>query len=38
VWFSEDDVKRLMTATIQDTHDRYLADTTVSQRAVRPGR
>ena len=38
VWFSEDDVKRLMTATIQDTLDRYLADTTVSQRAVRPGR
>jgi uncharacterized lipoprotein YajG len=38
VWFSEDDVKRLMTATIKDTIDRYLADTTVSQRAVRPGR
>ncbi|HEU4504977.1 MAG TPA: hypothetical protein VFR79_09110 [Nitrospira sp.] len=38
VWFSEDDVKRLMTATIQDTLDRYLADTTVSQRAVRPAR
>jgi hypothetical protein len=38
VWFSEDDVKRLMTATIKDTLDRYLADTTVSQRAVRPSR
>jgi uncharacterized lipoprotein YajG len=38
VWFSEDDVKRLMTATITDTIDRYLADTTVSQRAVRPSR
>jgi hypothetical protein len=38
VWFSEDDVKRLMTATIADTIDRYLADTTVSQRAVRPSR
>ena len=38
VWFSEDDVKRLMTATIKDSLDRYLADTTISQRAVRPGR
>ena len=38
VWFSEDDVKRLLTATIKDSLDRYLADTTVSQRAVRPGR
>lgn len=38
VWFSEDDVKRLMTATIKDTLDRYLADTTISQRAVRPRR
>lgn len=38
VWFSEDDVKRLMTATIKDTLDRYLADTTISQRAVRPSR
>ena len=33
-----DDVKRLMTATIKDTLDRYLADTTISQRAVRPSR
>ena len=38
VWFSEDDLKRLMTATVKDTIDRYLADTTISQRAVRPGR
>ena len=38
VWFSEDDVKRLMTATVKDTIDRYLADTTISQRAVRPNR
>ena len=38
VWFSDDDLTRLMTATIQDTLDRYLADTTVSQRAVRPAR
>jgi hypothetical protein len=27
-----------MTATIKATLDRYLADTTVSQRAVRPSR
>ncbi len=38
VWFGEDDVKRLLTATVKDTIDRYLADTTVSKRAVRPGR
>jgi len=38
VWFSEEDVQRLMTATIKDTIDRYLADTTISQRAVRPSR
>jgi hypothetical protein len=38
VWFSEDDVKRLMAATIKDTLDRYLADTTIVQRAVRPSR
>lgn len=38
VWFSEDDVKRLLTATIKDTIDRYLADTTISRRAVRPAR
>jgi hypothetical protein len=36
VWFSEDDVKKLMAATVKDTLDRYLADTTVRQRAVRP--
>ena len=38
VWFSEDDVERLVVATIKDTIDRYLADTTVSQRALRPKR
>jgi len=38
VWFSEEDVKRLMAATIKDTLDRYLADTTISQRALRPKR
>jgi len=38
VWFSEDDVKRLLVATIKETIDRYLADTTISHRAVRPNR
>ena len=38
VWFSEDDLKRLLAATIKDTIDRYLADTTISHRAVRPSR
>jgi hypothetical protein len=38
VWFSEDDVQRLMVATIKETIDRYLADTTISQRALRPKR
>ena len=38
VWFSEDDVERLVVATIKDTIDRYLADTTLSQRALRPKR
>ena len=38
VWFSEDDVKRLLTVTVKDTIDRYMADTTISQRAVRPAR
>ena len=38
VWFSEEDVERLVVATIKDTIDRYLADTTISQRALRPKR
>ena len=38
VWFDEEDVKRLMTATIKETLDRYLNDTTIVQRAVRPNR
>lgn len=38
VWFSEADVERLVVATIKDTIDRYLADTTISQRALRPKR
>lgn len=38
VWFSEDDVKHLVTETINDTLDRYISDTTISQRALRPNR
>ncbi len=38
VWFSEDVVERLVVVTIIDTNDRYLADTTISQRALRPKR
>jgi hypothetical protein len=38
VWFTEDDVRRLLAATVKDTIDRFLEDTTVSQRAVRPKR
>lgn len=38
VWFAEDDVKQLMAVTIKDTLDRYLSDTTILQRAVRPSR
>ena len=29
VWFLEEDVKRLITANVKDTVDRYLADTTI---------
>ena len=38
IWFAEEDVKQLMAATMKDTLDRYLSDTTISQRAVRPSR
>jgi hypothetical protein len=37
-WFGEEDVHRLLVDTVKDTLDRYLADTTVSQRALRPNR
>jgi uncharacterized lipoprotein YajG len=37
-WFSEDDVQNLLKATIKDTIDRYVEDTTISQRALRPSR
>ena len=36
VWFSEEDVRDLMSATLKDGIDRYLADTTIEQKALRP--
>ena len=38
VWFSEEDVQELMSATLKDGIDRYLADTTIEQKALRPTR
>ena len=38
VWFSEDDVQQLLAATLKDSIDRYLADTTIEQKALRPAR
>jgi len=38
VWFHEDDVQQLLAATLKDDIDRYLEDTTISQKALRPVR
>jgi hypothetical protein len=38
VWFSEDDVQQLLAATLKDGIDRYLADTTIEQKALRTAR
>ena len=38
IWFSEDDVQQLLAATLKDSIDRYLADTTIEQKALRPAR
>lgn len=37
-WFSEDDVQRLLAATLKDDVDRYLAETTIDHKALRPTR
>jgi hypothetical protein len=37
-WFSEDDVQQLLAATLKDGIDRFLADTTIEQKALRPAR
>jgi len=36
VWFSDDDVQQLLAATLKDGIDRYLEDTTIAQKALRP--
>lgn len=38
VWFSDDELQELARATLQDGIDRYLVDTTIDQRALRPSR
>jgi len=38
IWFSEDDVQQLLAATLKDDIDRYLADTTIEHKALRPAR
>ncbi len=37
-WYSDDDVKDLLTSTVKETVSRYIEDTTVLQRALRPSR
>jgi hypothetical protein len=37
-WFSEDDVQQLLAATLKDDIDRYLAETTIEHKALRPTR
>jgi hypothetical protein len=36
VWFSEDEVQQLLATTLKDSIDRYLADTTIEHKALRP--
>jgi hypothetical protein len=38
VWFSEDDVQQLLAATLKDDIDRYIADTMIEHKALRPVR
>jgi hypothetical protein len=38
VWFSEDDVQQLLATTLKDGIDRFLDDTTIEQKALRPAR
>jgi hypothetical protein len=38
VWFSEADVQQLLVETLKDSIDRYLEDTTINQKALRPTR
>lgn len=36
VWFSEADVQQLLAATLKDDFDRYIADTIIAHKALRP--
>jgi hypothetical protein len=38
VWFNEDDMQQLLATTLKDGIDRYLDDTTIEQKALRPAR
>ena len=38
VWFSEDDVQQLLATTLKDCIDRYLTDTTIEHKTLRPVR
>ena len=38
LWFSVDDVQQMLAATLKDGIDRYLADTMIEQKALRPAR
>jgi hypothetical protein len=38
VWFSQDDVQQLLAETLKDDIDRYLAETTIEHKALRPAR
>ena len=38
VWYSEDDMQQMLAATLKDGIDRYLADTMIEQKALRPAR
>ncbi|MEO8341106.1 MAG: hypothetical protein ABI604_15575 [Nitrospirota bacterium] len=35
-WFSEDDVQQLLAATLKDSIERFLADTTIDHKALKP--
>jgi hypothetical protein len=37
-WFNEADVQQLLTSTLKDSIDRYIDDTTINQKALRPAR
>ena len=37
-WFTEADVQQLLASTLKDSIDRYIDDTTINQKALRPAR